>query len=90
MFSFERLVQKGSEIFCDELIAQCPNLFLDRLACLFENTPSIDCEAIQFASKACYYGLQECPKVWLKQYALPITIAAAGIVAVATLCRPRR
>lgn len=90
MFSFERLVQKGSEIFCGDLIAQCPNIFLDRLACLFEDTCSSECEAVQFASKGCFYGLPKCPKVWLRQYALPIAAATATIIAVTTLCRPRR
>ena len=90
MFSFESLVQKGYELFCGELATQCPSTFMDRLGCLLENVPSGRCEAIEYASKECYYGLQECPKVWLKQYALPIAAAAATIVAVAALCRPRR
>lgn len=80
------LTQKASEIACNNLIGPCTNNIFNRLACLFESNS--ECETLTNA--VCDTAFTECPKVWLRQYALPIIIAGGVILTAAMLCRPRR
>lgn len=92
MFNFESLIQKGSEMLCDQLAADCPSVLLKRLGCFFEDKPSLDCRLNEATSQVCYQALQRCPEVWLRQYVLPLAVAGIAIAVAIGLCshRPRR
>jgi hypothetical protein len=82
------ITQKASELACGQLAQTCPSALLENLACLLESASLDNCRTI--ASEVCKQFLVECPKVWLRQYALPV-IAVTGVVAVSMMCcnRPR-
>jgi len=82
------LTQKASEVVCSNLIEHCTGNLLNRFSCLIEGSTSAECHTL--GNAICDTFFTECPKVWLRQFALPIAIAGGVILTATLLCRPRR
>ncbi len=80
--------QKAAEMGCSQLAQICPNILWERFTCLIDSGPAVHCKTL--ATELCSSALTECPKVWLKQYALPIAVTAAVITATFMCCKARR
>lgn len=87
---YTTLAQKASELYCSQATELCSNALLDKLACTLSHTAEQACEISRPIAAYCYTTLvEECPAVWLRQYALPVTIAASMAVGAMWYCNNR-